>query len=172
MNVVSTTLLLTGLICSTGCVRGTTLHVQGAGAVRGTIESSDAEHVYLRTSKNLKPRAVPRRDIVDVDHSGSVSRFVGIPIALVGAGIMTYGAFIYDFDENCEGACFDPTVYIVLLGAVVATPGIVTSLVGFMEYGASSSHFDDAPAAKQSASVTFGVAPTPDGVAAGLAGTF
>ncbi len=167
-----TSLVLASLVCSLGCVRATTIYVRGEGAMRGPIESSDEKFVYVRVSKDLKPRAVPRQDIIDVDHSGSAARFIGIPIALLGAGIATYGAFIYEPPTDCDGGCFDPTVYIVLLGAVTAAPGLITSALGFIEYGKSTSHFDDVPPTQANASLSFAVVPTQNGLAAGVAAEF
>lgn len=94
-----------------------------------------------------------------------------MPIALVGAGVLTYAVFLFDPGE-CEGACIDATPYIALLGGAIATAGLFTSIVGFIEYGDSTSHFDDVPATTASGTVSFGVAPTQDGAAAGVTGTF
>lgn len=126
------------LLASTGCSTSATITRRFGSPVDAKIVGGDSENVYVERFGGRD--AIPRSDIVDIDHPGNVAAVIGGIVAAYGAANIAVGA------PQCEeqGPAFCTGVFIpAVVGVSVMTWGLGT-------YGGSvSSLSDGAPQGRQ-----------------------
>jgi hypothetical protein len=111
--------LLSGL--GSACSTSAAVERRSGPALVGTIETSDANRLYLAMGENER-YWVERSDITDVDHPGKTGIYVGSSVIVLAGGLLALSPFL---SNDCVSDCFMSRSGLALF---VGVPALVTGI--------------------------------------------
>ncbi len=117
---------LAALCAHAGCA-ATVAHRDGR-VIEGRITGGDRQTLALASATG-EPITLDRADIVDIDHPGDVAMLVGLPLAMVGVGVVIGGFAIADAPPPDDPAEAESAAETVLTGVALLAPTIAGAAV-------------------------------------------
>jgi hypothetical protein len=136
-----------GLVLLTGCGNSATITRHTASPVDAKIIGGDRETLYVELPGGRK-EAIPKREVVDIDHPGNVAATIGGIVGVYGAANIVVG--MPECDRQGPAYCMG-----VFLPAAI---GISLFAYGLGTYSGSMSAMDEKPERSVLGSIV--VAPT------------
>lgn len=123
----SLALLVTLLSLGAGCSSNAHITLQRSCPLEARIVSSDRDFIYVEREFSAEPAAIPREEIIEIDHPGNGMGVTGLVILGVYGLQAIIGTALFlsddDFNRQLGGAYMVSGAFGSTLGAVLAVWG-------------------------------------------------